>query len=98
MHKRSIAPIQQETESPEQDWLNVEDLAEVEISSDDTARPIESALLPGRTSGRFNSKCADLSDSRFASVRNLANYATWIARCKDVGWNVPCHDTAGADH
>jgi len=50
MHKRIIAPIQQETESPEQDWLNVEDLAEVEISSEDTARPIESALLPGRTS------------------------------------------------
>ena len=51
MRKRIIAPIQQETESPEQDWLNVEDLAEVEITSEDTAHPIESALLPGRASG-----------------------------------------------
>lgn len=32
-------------------WLNVERLAEVEISSEDSAHPIESALLPGGTSG-----------------------------------------------
>lgn len=32
-------------------WLNVESLAEVEISSEDSAHPIESALLPGMTSG-----------------------------------------------
>jgi hypothetical protein len=51
MRKRIIAPIQQETESPEQDWLKLEDLAEVEITSEDTAHPIESALLPGRASG-----------------------------------------------
>ena len=32
-------------------WLNVESLAEVEISSEDSAYPIESALLPGGTLG-----------------------------------------------
>jgi hypothetical protein len=51
MRKRIIASVQQETASPHQDWLNVEDLAEVEITSEDAAHPIESALLPGLASG-----------------------------------------------
>ena len=51
MRKRIIAPVQQETASPDQDWLNVEGLAEVEITSEDAAHPIESALLPGGASG-----------------------------------------------
>jgi len=51
MRKRIITPVQQETLSPDQDWLNMEGLAEVEITSEDAAHPIESALLPGRASG-----------------------------------------------
>ena len=51
MRKRIIAQVQKETASPDQDWLNVEGLAEVEITSEDAAYPIESALLPGRASG-----------------------------------------------
>lgn len=51
MRKRIIAPSQQVTSSPDQDWLNVEGLVEVEITSEDPTHPIESALLPGRTSG-----------------------------------------------
>jgi hypothetical protein len=51
MRKRLIAPVQQHTAPPSQDWLNVEDLAEVEITSEDAAHPIEAALLPGRASG-----------------------------------------------
>lgn len=51
MQKRIITPVQQGAQSPEGDWLNVEGLAEVDISSEDAAHPIESALLPGRTSG-----------------------------------------------
>ena len=51
MRKRIIAPAQQETASPDQDWLNVAELAEVEITSEDPAHPIESALLPGGVSG-----------------------------------------------
>jgi hypothetical protein len=51
MRKRIIAPVQQETASSDQDWLNVEGLAEVEITSEDAAHPIESALLPGCASG-----------------------------------------------
>ena len=51
MRKRIVAPVQQQTASPDQDWLNVEGLAEVEITSEDAAHPIESALLPGLASG-----------------------------------------------
>ena len=51
MRKRIITPGQPETASPDQGWLNVESIAEVEITSEDVAHPIESALLPGGTSG-----------------------------------------------
>ncbi|MGE3151244.1 MAG: carbohydrate-binding protein [Nitrospiraceae bacterium] len=51
MRKRIIAQIEKAMRSSEQEWLNVEGLAEVEITSEDVAHPIESALLPGRDSG-----------------------------------------------
>ncbi len=51
MRKRIITPVQQESTSPEQEWLNIDGLAEVEITSEDRDYPIESALLPGRISG-----------------------------------------------
>jgi hypothetical protein len=51
MRKRIIAPGQHETASPDQGWLNVEAIVEVEVTSEDVAHPIESALLPGGASG-----------------------------------------------
>ena len=51
MRKRIIALDQQQASAPDEDWLNVEELAEVEITSEDPAHPIESALLPGEVSG-----------------------------------------------
>ncbi len=51
MRKRIIDQVQKDTAPSDQDWLNVEKLAEVEITSEDEAHPIESALLPGRSSG-----------------------------------------------
>jgi hypothetical protein len=51
MRKRIIAPLQQATASPDQAWLKVDALAEVEITSEDADHPIESALLPDRSSG-----------------------------------------------
>ncbi len=51
MRKRIITSVQQKTASPELEWLDVEALAEVEITSEDAAHPIESALLPDRTPG-----------------------------------------------
>lgn len=51
MRKRIIGPVQPDAAPRDQDWLNVERLAEVEMTSEDAAHPIESALLPGGTSG-----------------------------------------------
>jgi hypothetical protein len=52
MRKRIIAPVQHQAASPSgQEWMNLEELAEVEITSEDAAHPIESALLPGRGPG-----------------------------------------------
>lgn len=51
MRKRIIEPGRQESATADQGWLNVEDIAEVELTSEDAAHPIESALLPGRGPG-----------------------------------------------
>jgi len=46
MRKRIITQVEQESELQNQKWLNIEELAEVEMTSEDAAHPIESALLP----------------------------------------------------
>jgi hypothetical protein len=51
MRKRTIAAVQQDPSPPDEDWLKVEGLAEVEITSEDATHPIESALLPGGGAG-----------------------------------------------
>jgi len=51
MRKRIIGQGRQETAAADEDWLNVEGLAEVEISSEDIDHPIESALVPGLATG-----------------------------------------------
>src|SRR3954468_16826030 len=52
MRKRIIKEIQPDTSLPgEDDWLRLEDLAVVEVTSEDTAHPIESALLPNHGTG-----------------------------------------------
>jgi len=47
MRKRIIASAQQETATPNLEWLDMEALAEVEITSEDADHLIELALLPG---------------------------------------------------
>jgi hypothetical protein len=51
MRKKIIDSIKQQKESTDSDWLNIEEIAIVEISSEDESHPIESALLPGNLSG-----------------------------------------------
>ena len=51
MRKKIITPILHEMAISDQEWLNIDTLAEVEMTSEDTSFPIESALLPGRDSG-----------------------------------------------
>jgi hypothetical protein len=51
MRKRIIAQVQKDAASPDQNWLNMEGVADVEVTSEDAAHPIESALLPSQASG-----------------------------------------------
>ena len=51
MRKRIIAPVQQEAAPVDQEWLNLQALTEVEITSEDPTHPIEDALLPSQASG-----------------------------------------------
>ena len=51
MRKRIIEPVQRNPASPGDKWLDLESLAEVEITSEDSAHPIEFALLPNQASG-----------------------------------------------
>ena len=51
MRKRIINPEQQVAVSPDDAWLNLDGLAEVEITSEDPSHPIEHALLPGQAAG-----------------------------------------------
>jgi len=51
MRKRIIIPANQETVRPDMEWLHLEEVAEIEITSEDAAHPIEFALLPDQVSG-----------------------------------------------
>src|SRR3972149_4799322 len=51
MRKRIINQGTQDVSPAIQQWLNVETLAQVEVTSEDAAHPIESALIPGTGSG-----------------------------------------------
>lgn len=51
MRKRLIDEIQRDASKPDRNWLNVEELAEVELTSEDASYPIESALLPTGKAG-----------------------------------------------
>ena len=51
MRKRLITPIPEDSPMTDADWLDVAQLAQVEVTSEDAAHPIESALVPGEGSG-----------------------------------------------
>ena len=51
MRKRIMNQDAGSVSSPNQQWLNVEHLAQVEVSSEDPAHPVESALIPGAEPG-----------------------------------------------
>jgi hypothetical protein len=51
MRKRTITEVKHDTVPEDQDWLDVTELAEAEITSEDAAHPIEAALMPSKTSG-----------------------------------------------
>jgi hypothetical protein len=47
MRKRVTSPVPPVAESQDPEWLDLEHLAEVEVTSEDIAHPVESALVPG---------------------------------------------------
>jgi hypothetical protein len=51
MRKRIINREPQDMSPPNQQWLNLETLADVEVTSEDASHAIESALIPGVGSG-----------------------------------------------
>lgn len=51
MRKTIIESVASPGALSENDWMNIESVASVEISSEDGAHPIESALLPGQSRG-----------------------------------------------
>ena len=51
MRKRTIGQGSSEVSAAEPGWMDLERLAQVEITSEDIDRPIESALIPATSSG-----------------------------------------------
>jgi hypothetical protein len=51
MRKRITTRGAQSITPPEEDWLDLENLAQAELTSEDASHPIESALKPGAGSG-----------------------------------------------
>jgi hypothetical protein len=51
MRKRIIGHDTRDVQADEPGWLDIERLAQVEITSEDVGYPIESALIPGTGSG-----------------------------------------------
>lgn len=51
MRKRILNPAEHTATADDLDWLNLDSLADVEVTSEDPAHPIESALIPNQSSG-----------------------------------------------
>ena len=51
MRKRLIKPKPQDSSSPNEDWLDLESAAVVEVTSEEKGYPVESALVSGETAG-----------------------------------------------
>lgn len=51
MRKRVVGSNSRQAPSLDQGWLHLEDIAEVELTSEDASHPVEGALLPGAESG-----------------------------------------------
>lgn len=47
MRKRVTSPVPPVAESHDPEWLDLEQLTQVEVTSEDIAHPVESALVPG---------------------------------------------------
>src|SRR5260370_35093917 len=51
MRKRVVSPVPKDSSPPDGDWLDLEHLAQVEVTSEEAAHPIELALGGGAELG-----------------------------------------------
>jgi hypothetical protein len=58
VRKRLMSETEPFSSTPAGDWLDLEPLATVEVTSEDAAYPIEAALLPGRAGGNAGWRAA----------------------------------------
>lgn len=55
LRKQLVRPLQQATSLPDERWLDLQCLAQVELTSEDPSSPIEAALVPGQPDGGWRS-------------------------------------------
>ncbi len=63
MRKRLITPIPQDVPPFDESWLNLDGAAVVEVTSEETDYPVESALVSGQIRGW---RAADSLDAKLA--------------------------------
>ena len=51
MRKTITQPVSKDTSRSSERWLNLDHLAQVEVTSEEAANPVESALIPGPGAG-----------------------------------------------
>jgi len=75
MRKRIITQGGEGVSAAEKNWLDLEGLAQAEVSSEDVAHPIESALIPNTGSGwRAAQPGKQLSASYLTSRRRFGAF------------------------
>jgi hypothetical protein len=84
------SPRSTTTPPPNEDWLNVEELTEVAITSEDPAQPNESALLPGEVSGWRAAGLESRRSGVYSPIRNgcggsgLASWSPVLSAPKSI--------------
>lgn len=71
MRKRITSSVQPETADDGQEWLNLAELAEVEITSEDADHPIEEAFQPERSGWRASVSGRQIIRLRFDSPQTI---------------------------
>jgi len=80
MRKRIVGRAQQEAVLADQDWLNVERLADVEVTSEDPRYPIEAALVRAyQTNPTLNAQRAQVRSADESVPQALSGYRPTVA-------------------
>lgn len=83
MRKSIIAAGGQDAATPAENWLDLDRLARVEVTSDEQEHPIESALIPGRGSGwEAAGPGSQIIRIRFDEPRRVRR--VWLHFCEPV--------------